>query len=182
MLNVFCAIFCQQLYSHWALYSSVKWELESGECGVQVLNNNDLSTSFYFVFALHHAMSSMGTLIILGEFSELSVWKVKTLHFQSHDKVDYHETVCVSRSLSSLWHPDCCHPEGCHHDQKPTEGAREGHSNGQEIAHQQKTAKISQDLNWRRGAMKANMDYCYFMLSLKAVMNSFSHYWSIEVT
>ena len=109
----------------------------SGECGVQVLNNNDLS-SFYFVFVLHHAMSSMGTLIILGEYSELSVWKVKTLHFQSHDKVDYHETVCVSRSLSSLWHPDCCHPEGCHHDQKPTEGAREGHSNGQEIAHQQK--------------------------------------------
>ena len=45
--------------------------------------------------------------------------------------------VCVSRALSSLWHPDCCH------HQKPTEGGREGHSNGQEIAHQQKTAKIS---------------------------------------
>ena len=35
-----------------------------------------------------------------------------------------------------------CHPvltESCHH-QKPTEGSREGHSNGQEIAHQHKTA------------------------------------------
>ena len=44
-----------------------QWEVrvivtrERGECRVQVLNNNDLSTSFYFVFALHHAMSSMGT-------------------------------------------------------------------------------------------------------------------------
>ena len=76
--------------------------------------------------------------------------KLKTLlqfatQFLIMIKSPWHENlVCVSRALSSpepetLW---LLSSEGCHH-QKPTEGAREGHSNGQEIAHQQKTAKIS---------------------------------------
>ena len=62
---------------------------------------------------------------------------------------------------------------------KPTEGAREGHSNGQEIAHQQKTAKISGfELTRRWRIMWIIAILCY----PKFVMSIFSHNWSMEVT
>lgn len=50
--------------------------------------------------------------------------------------------VCVSRALSSLWHPAVILTAVTIKSQQRGRG-REGHSNGQEIAHQQKTAKIS---------------------------------------